>query len=306
MKTLILGNGLIAKAIASRLLLAKEEVVIISRNTEDQLQGVQYLQYSLEEMADNAALFTDADNVVHTISTTSPANSMLNIYRDAYENVLLNIKLIDMLARLEGKKFIFLSSGGAVYGNPNSSSVNEEHATDPISAYGVAKLSVEKYLHLYGYHYGFNYLILRPSNIYGYIKSIKKPQGVINHLLDCVYNNKPFNLWGSINNSKDYLYIDDFAAAVMLALHQQKMPAAKVYNISFGKTHSLAEIIDIIEKNTGKKITIETAGQTRFDVKNINVDSSLFKQTFNWQPNFEIADGISKIISQYQAALINK
>lgn len=299
MKTLILGNGLIAKAIARRLISVKQDVTIVSRNTDDQLAGVSYQKYSLEEVVAHTELFNEADSIIHTISTTAPANSMTNIFQDAYENVLLNIRLIDLLAKLKGKKFIFLSSGGAVYGNPVASPVNEDHATHPISAYGVAKLSVEKYLHLYGYNFGLNYLILRPSNIYGYIKSIKKPQGVINHLLDCAYNNKPFKLWGSIDNSKDYLYIDDFAEAVMLTLNHQGPVSGTVYNISFGKPHSLAKIISIIEKVTCKKITIEEVGETKFDVKNINVDSALFKKDFNWKPQYEINDGIAKIISQY-------
>lgn len=299
MKTLILGNGLIAKGVARKIVMDKRDVVIASRNIEDKIDHVSYEQCSLEEISSKKELFDGVDTIIHTISTSAPSNSMSNIYQDAFDNILQNIKLIELISKLKDKRFIFLSSGGAVYGNPAGAIVNETHTTSPISAYGVAKLSVEKYLHLYGYHFGLNYLIIRPSNIYGFIKNIKKPQGVVNHLLDCAFNNKAFKLWGSIHNSKDYLYIDDFAEALILALNHKTTYPANIYNISFGKTHSLAEIVEIVETKTGQKITIEPAGESKFDVKNINVDSSLFKHQFNWKPFFDIETGIEKIVEQY-------
>jgi UDP-glucose 4-epimerase len=299
MKTLILGNGLIAKAMARKMVLVNQDVTIVSRNIDDKIDKVNYRQYQFEEIVTNKDLFKDVDNVIHTISTTTPANSMINIYQDAFENVLLNIKLMGLLSELKIKKFIFLSSGGSIYGHPVETVVHEGHPTDPISAYGVAKLSVEKYLHLYGYHYGLNYLILRPSNVYGYKKSVNKPQGVINHLLDCAINEKQFKLWGSIENCKDYLYINDFVEGLLLALNHSDPYKSRIYNISFGKTHSLAEIVEIIERKMGKKIDIEQVGETKFDVKNINVDSTLFKKDFNWKPELDIEAGISQIIGQF-------
>lgn len=299
MKTLILGNGLIAKGIARKLVLHQEDVTIVSRNIDNKIGKVSYIQRPLWEIVQDIELFRNADHIIHTISTTAPANSMTNIYQDACENILLNIKLAELLAGLKVKKFIFISSGGAVYGNPTEGPVNEEHPTHPISAYGVAKLSVEKYLYLYGYHFGLNYLIVRPSNVYGYIKSISKPQGVINHMLDCALNGKTFKLWGSIQNRKDYLYIDDFADALFRALQYEGVYKSPVYNISFGATHSLSEISKLIEDKTGRKIKIEQVEGTKFDVKNIAIDSARFRKDFNWKPGIDIEAGIEKIIEQY-------
>jgi len=299
MRTLILGNGLIAKGIARKLALLNGEVIIASRSIDDKIDNVSYKQHSLEEIVSNKELFRNVDHVIHTISTTAPANSMADIYQDASENVLQNIKLIGMLAELKTPKFIFLSSGGAVYGHPSGNKVNEEHATNPVSAYRVAKLAVEKYLYLYGYHFGLNYLIIRPSNVYGYVKSIKKPQGVISHLLDCAKKDKQFKLWGSVHNRKDYLYVDDLAEGIITALEKDGNYTSNVYNMSYGETHSIAEIIAIIEQKTGKKLDIEQVGETKFDVKNIEVDSALFKSDFNWKPRVDIETGISRITDQF-------
>lgn len=226
---------------------------------------------------------------------------MENIIQDAYENVLLNVKLMDVVSKLNLKRFIFLSSGGSVYGiGPASGSINEENPTNPISAYGVAKLSVEKYLQLYGYHHGLNYLIIRPSNVYGFIRNLKKPQGVINHVLDCVLNEKTFKLWGSPENRKDYLYVDDLAEAISLVLKREDKLPATIYNLAYGETHSIGEIIAIAEQITGKKMAIEPVPGAKFDVNSIEVDGTLFRHDFNWKPRTNIKEGIEGIIRQYQ------
>ena len=153
MRTLILGNGLIGKSIAKKLVAEKHTVTIASRSVEERMDNVTYVQNTFEEIVNNDELFKNADNIIQTICTSSPASSMQDIYKDAYENVLLNVKLMEMLRQSPVQKFIFLSSGGSVYGNEAVNDVDEMHPTHPISAYGVAKINVEKYLYLYGYWY---------------------------------------------------------------------------------------------------------------------------------------------------------
>ena len=299
MKIVILGNGLIGKAIAAKLAADNHEVVMASRSIEDRVEGVQYRQHSFEEIIKAAGLFEGADAVIQTISTSSPASSMLDICTDAHDNVLQNVQLIDRLAKLGTAKFIFLSSGGAVYGKDAAGKkIDESHATEPISAYGVAKLAVEKYLQLYGYHFGLNYLIIRPSNVYGFIKNLKKPQGVINHIIDATLNQKKFRLWGSAENRKDYLYAEDLAEAIALAVLQQDNYRSRIYNVAYGETHSIGDIISIVEKLTGQKLGIEKVTAAGFDVTNIEVDGSRFRQDFNWCPATDLESGIARILSK--------
>jgi UDP-glucose 4-epimerase len=299
MRTLILGNGLIGKAIARKLLKEKHEITIVSRSADEKIDGVTYVQNNFEQIVSNTALFENADNVIQTICTSSPASSMHDIYKDAFENVLLNVKLLEILRKNPIKKLIFLSSGGSVYGNEAVDNVDEKHPTNPISAYGVAKINVEKYLYLYGYHFDLNYLVLRPSNVYGYIKNLKKPQGVINHIIDCSLKGKQFKLWASLENRKDYLYVDDLAVAVTVALQQEGKYTTPIYNLSNGTTTSLGEIIGLVENVTGKRLSMEKQEGVKFDVSSIDVNGSLFKKDFNWTPQYDIESGIRKIISQY-------
>jgi UDP-glucose 4-epimerase len=299
MNSIILGNGLIGKAIACKLLKERHNVTIASRSVDEKIDGVTYVQNNFEQIVSNTALFENADNVIQTICTSSPASSMQDIYKDAFENVLLNVKLLETLRQHPVQKLIFLSSGGSVYGNEAVNNVDEKHPTHPISAYGVAKINVEKYLYLYGYHFGLNYLVLRPSNVYGYIKNLKKPQGVINHIIDCTLSNKKFKLWGSLENRKDYLYVDDLAEAVAVALEFKGKYTTAIYNLSNGTTSSLGEIINLVQSVTGKCVSIEKQEGAKFDVSNIDVNGSLFKKDFDWVPQYDIESGIRQIVSKY-------
>ncbi|MBL0267321.1 MAG: NAD-dependent epimerase/dehydratase family protein [Chitinophagaceae bacterium] len=299
MKIYILGNGLIGATLADQLSVAGHEVTVISRTASGQKGSIRYLSHELKDIAGDASLLSGADLLVHAMSSSSPASSMNNIWQDAYDQILLNIQLFETLSSLQSKKIVFISSGGAVYGHPLNEKVDENHPTDPVSAYGVGKLSAEKYLQLFGYQRGLDYLILRPSNVYGFIESIRKPQGVISYLLNSALNDKPFQLWGSLDNHKDYLYVEDLADAISQVIKKPGQLGGRCYNISYGVLSSLGQIIHIIESITGKTIHLNQGEEARFDVSNIEVDSSLFKKDFNWQPKTGIEQGISLIFEKH-------
>lgn len=299
MNTLILGNGLVAKSLVKKLQQENGTVTVVSRSIDDKIGGVNYIQSTLEEIPGRADLFEGADNIVHTMCSSTPASSMTDISKDAYENVYLNIKLFDALKQWPLKKLVFLSSGGAVYGDQHKEYSTEADPTSPVSAYGAGKLAVEKYLYLYNYHFGLNYITLRPSNVYGYTRNLKKKAGVINHLLNCAVQGDTFKLWGSPDNKKDYLYVDDLANAIAVVLNSSETLNNRTYNLSAGHTVSIGEIIAIVEKLTGKPIQIEKESSAKFDVSNIAVNSDLFRKDFSWTPAYDVEKGISAILSEY-------
>ena len=148
--------------------------------------------------------------------TTVPANSMDDNIYDVESNVLPFIKLMTYCQNKEIENFIYISSGGAIYGNPISSlPIDEQHSTNPISSYGITKLTCEKYLLMNKDFFRGNCVILRPSNIFGFGQKIVKPQGLIGHVQHSITNNKLLEIWGDGNNKKDYLYIDDFVEGVL-------------------------------------------------------------------------------------------
>src|SRR5207253_6593327 len=109
----------------------------------------------------------DAHTIIHLVHTTVPGSSMKDPGYDAMSNVVASAQWLSRLPEIKARKIIYISSGGTVYGPPQSLPINEQHPTSPMSSYGITKLAIEKYVAMYSAMYGIEYRILRPSNVYG-------------------------------------------------------------------------------------------------------------------------------------------
>jgi UDP-glucose 4-epimerase len=107
------------------------------------------------------------DVVNHHAAQMDVRRSVADPSFDANVNILGTINLLQCSLKTNVKKFMFASTGGAVYGDQKYYPADEQHPTDPLSPYGISKLTVEKYLYFYRQQYGLNYTILRYANIYG-------------------------------------------------------------------------------------------------------------------------------------------
>lgn len=184
------------------------------------------------------------DIVLHSLSSTVPATSQ-NAQYDVESNLIPTLKLLSIMDRYKVKNIIYLSSGGAIYGDFLQKVHNEEDAVYPKSSYGVVKLAIEKYLLSYAELYGFNTLILRLSNPFGRYHYNDK-QGIINIAIRKALKKETLQIWGSGNGIKDYIYIDD-VCDIIFKLIKNKIHT-DVLNIASGSAHSVNEIIQYITK----------------------------------------------------------
>ncbi len=291
---LILGNGFIGEALSKKILNDGHRVKVFSHRKSN-IPKVEYRCGDIQQIDQYIDFFEDVDVVIHTIHTTVPLNSMTNIYKDAKENILPSIKLLEILRTNDIKNVIFISSGGAIYGLPNTNPVKEEHKMSPISAYGTSKLCIENYINLYNYQYNLNISIIRPSNLYGVGQAIRRIQGLIPNIIRNAIKNEPVNIWGDGNGKKDYLYISDFINAITLMINNfPKNP--KVYNLSSGNSYSIIDLISIIEKELNSSVKKIFLNKQNFDVYSIILDSEQFKKDYFWSPKVSIHEGIKKII----------
>ena len=187
------------------------------------------------------------------------------------------------------KNIIFISSGGAIYGDKSIDSISEEILPNPISSYGIIKYTIEKYLYLYHKQNSINYLILRLSNPYGPYHYSEK-QGVINVALRKAFANDLFYVWGNGLGAKDYIYIEDFCKIIFLLV--EKPVINEVYNIGSGKSYSLNYILNCIKnKNHGFKWEYSKANDN--DVKNVSLN---INKLLNIIPDFNfttLEEGLS-------------
>lgn len=187
------------------------------------------------------------DTVIHLIGTTVPSISNKNIIYDIDSNLINTIKLLNIMKQYQIKNIVFPSSGGTVYGILKKKH-KESDPTTPICSYGIMKLTTEKYLYLYNYLYGINFLILRPSNPFGeYHKSFQ--QGLINVVLEKILNGETIEIWGDGSVVRDYIYIKDLVRIIVDLI--EKNIQNEIINIGSGRGYSINEILTIIREEIG-------------------------------------------------------
>ena len=219
------------------------------------------------------------DYVFHFISTTVPANSNDNIRYDIESNLVSTINLLDICKAYEVKKILFISSGGAVYGDSANYIHKEDDNLNPNSSYGIIKITTEKYLKLYNHLYNLNYLCLRLSNPYGAFHLSKK-QGIINIAIKKAISKEDFEVWGNGSNLKDYIYAEDVAKIIFTLL--KRGVSNQVLNVGSGKGYSINEILDII-KRLVPSFSIIYKEQKSFDVPKVVLNTEAIAQYIDFE-----------------------
>jgi len=230
------------------------------------------------------------DVVFHLISTSLPASSNEDPRADLSSNVLSTLQMLEAAKALSIQKVIFFSSGGTVYGIPNRTPIPEDHALNPICAYGVHKVVIEKYLYLFHHLWGLNYVVLRPSNAYGPGQAIHRPQGAVAHFVRKMIDREPVEIWGDGNAVRDYIYIDDLIDACMRAVTYDG--PSRVFNIGTGKGHTLLELIAAIESLMGEKADIHFRDARHVDVPINILDVSRARNELSWRPAVSLQTGL--------------
>lgn len=234
--------------------------------------------------------------VMHFLSSTVPATSS-NAQYDVESNLIATLKLLGIMDKFGVKDIVYMSSGGAIYGDYLMKVHNEEDAVYPKSSYGVVKLAIEKYLLSYSELYEFNSLILRLSNPYGPYHYNNK-QGIINIAIRKALAGEKVQIWGSGDGIKDYIYIEDVCSIIFRLI--ENGVETEVYNVAAGSAHSVNEIVEGI-KEFVPSCEWEHVNALHSDVQSFELDITKLRQklgvikftsfenglkkTINWQKN---------------------
>ncbi|BAZ41273.1 putative UDP-glucose-4-epimerase [Calothrix sp. NIES-4101] len=288
------GSGFIGSQLANFLSAQGQSVKIYSRTCKtctDKLSGIEYLygdfsnQYLLKKALKNI------DVVYQMVSTTIPSTSNQNPVEDVADNVINMISFLQYCVDASVKKVIFPSSGGTIYGIPQHIPIPETHPTEPISSYGITKLTIEKYLFLFHHLYGLDYTILRIANPYGYGQNPTRKVGAITIFLDLIMRNLPIRIWGNGEIIRDYVYISDVSRALYAA--QATDIEQKIFNIGSGVGTSLIELIEYFKEYIPQKsFEVQYIDSRTFDVPINILDISNANQVLNWQPTISLQKGI--------------
>lgn len=304
MKYLILGgSGFIGSNLIIYLLNTPENSVIsFSRNEMDKEMIRQVLfKNNLETIVDDFQnadfdlITKDIDIVIHLVSTTIPSNSNYRI--DLTDNVLPTIDLLNSCVKNNIKKFIFISSGGTVYGNTDLIPISEDHVTNPICSYGIQKLMIEKYIMLFQNNHGLESKIIRLANPYGPYQEIASGVGAItNFTLKCI-NKEPLVIFGDGNVVRDYIYIDDAIEGIVNIINLKS--DRNIYNLGTGVGSSLNEIIAILKDIFQYDIEVFYKNARNVDVVYNVLNTTNYSNLVQSHNMTTLREGIEKLIKYF-------
>lgn len=299
MNYLILGGaGFIGSHIVDALVTRGHKVRVFDRlnvdtsNLTDALPHIELFRGDFLNESDMSCALQDVDFVVHLISTTLPKTSNDNPVYDVESNVVGTLKLLNLSRQYGVKKIVFLSSGGTVYGPSVTCPISETSATDPICSYGITKLAIEKYLHLFHHLHNLDYVVLRVANPFGERQNPGSGQGAVAAFLWKFLQEEPITVWGDGSVARDYFYISDLVLAILAAIESET--PSKIYNIGSGVPRGLNELLSIMQAVTGRTPVIQYTPARKLDVPINFLDISRAQKDLHWQPRVSIEEGMAR------------
>ena len=203
--------------------------------------------------------------VYHVAWASIHETSIQDPVKDIEMNLVPSVGLLEASREAGVKRIIYVSSGGTVYGIPQTLPISEEHPTHPISGYGITKLAVEKYLHMHSHLYGVQSVILRPSVAYGPRQNPRRRQSAVTVFIHHALLGEPIVIWGDGEVLRDYIYVDDLTSA-LVAAGLMPLSSTAVFNLAGPVAYTLNQLIQEIETALAVRIDVRHEPARPFDV----------------------------------------
>lgn len=265
---------------------AKVQAFGRSRSFPRALDEVAWISGSFSDPAAVARAIEGNEVVFHLIGGNTPASSNMDPAADLATSALNTLHMLDICRTAGVRKVVFVSSGGTVYGVPDRTPIPEDAPTDPISAYGISKLTVEKYLGLYRHLHGLDYAVLRVANPFGNYQTTVKKQGVIAAIIERALAGEVVEVWGTGEVVRDFIHVDDVVEALIAAVGYSG--DHHVFNVGCGVGRSINQIIADIGTVIGRG-TIPTIHKPvrQADVPVNVLDIRLIEREMGWRPRVD-------------------
>ncbi len=303
MKVLVTGGaGFIGSHIVDALVERGDQVLVLDDLSTGERQHVNpaaaFRECDIREPQAAAAVRDWRPDVVcHHAAQMSVSLSVREPLFDASVNLVGGLQLLEV-AREVGARFLFASTGGALYGDAGVLPTPETYPAWPVSPYGVAKLSFEHYLHCYGAQHGLRYVALRYANVYGPRQNAHGEAGVVAIFCLKMLAGEQAVINGDGRYTRDFVHVDDVVRANLAALDAGDLTGH--FNVGTGRQVDINRVFDLVRELTGVPAP-EVHGPPRpGDQRTSALDATLIGDRLGWRPQVSLEDGLRGTVAWFQ------
>jgi UDP-glucose 4-epimerase len=303
MRVLITGGaGFIGSHVVELLLAEGHEVAVVddlSRGRRENVPGAAFYELDVRSGCEEVFEEFGPEAVCHQAAQVDVRRSVVEPVLDLEINAAGTVRLLENCVRYGVGRFVFASTGGAIYGEQREFPASEDHPEYPISPYGVSKLAAERYLRFYEAQYGLPYVALRYANVYGPRQDPHGEAGVVAIFAGRLAAGKTCTINGTGEQTRDYVYVGDVARANVLAL-EDGVPSGS-YNVGTGVETSVNELYETMASLSGRALPAEHGPAKPGEQLRSAVDPAKAGRVLGWRPGIGLRDGLEKTLGYFGA-----
>lgn len=304
MRILVTGtSGFIAGHLVRRLAAAGHEVTGVDvaeprRPKDDSWRDV---RLDIRDDAGVARVVAEArpEVVFHLAAQASVSISMREPRLDIETNVIASLMLARAAAEAGCRRFVFTSSGGAMFGAPEIVPASDDTPVEPRSFYGASKAAAEKYLKIVEWETGMSVASVRPGNVYGPYQDPHGEAGVVAIFAQRMLRNEPVTIFGTGGDTRDYVYVDDVVEAQVRA---SEAPTGEMCVVGTGVETSTREIFEVLAKHCGYEHEPVMGPPRPGDIPRMAMDTAKARAVWGWTPQVTLDEGIARTVEAFRAA----
>jgi len=303
MKILITGGaGFIGSHLADKLIEQNHKVVIIDNlstgRKENLNKKAKFYKIDINKKEVSTIFKKEKPEIVfHFAAQINVRKSVEDPIEDAKANILGGLNILENCKKFKVKKVIFSSTGGAIYGDADIIPTPESYPEYPLSPYGIAKLTTEKYLNYYNKVFGMPFVALRFANVYGPRQNSKGEAGVVAIFCDQIFSKKQPIINGDGLQTRDFVFVADIVNAATLAIKAEK---SGIFNVATAKETNINDIFLIIKQETGAAFKEVHKPAPKGEQQRSCLDYSKIKSELNWSPKYDLEQGLKETVAWFK------
>lgn len=293
------GSGFIGGHLVQALLDSGRDVAIVGRKSipDTGIKNLKYYAIDANNLVDLRQVLSSCDELVDLAFATVPKTSFSDPIYDLQSNLPRSVGLLELLKDLPNiQKILFASSGGTVYGHAKQLPISENAETEPVSPYGITKLTIERYALMYHRLHSLPIVIVRPANAYGLGQKPNLGQGFIATAMDRILKNQEVTVFGSRGTVRDYIHVKDVALGFLAALDHGQY--GDVLNIGSGVGLSNMDVLQLMRplvESSGYSLRVKHEPERKFDVSANVLNFGLLLSRSGWIPKIGMAAGVAEM-----------